>query len=79
VKHLLGEASPEEEQAVNEWMNENATNKEYYNQLKKIWDNSKELAADSTLDVVKYGKDFKSGLLIQNESPKILNAVVFPG
>jgi len=51
VKHLLGEASPGEEQAVSEWMNENSANKEYYNQLKKIWDSSKELAVESTVDV----------------------------
>lgn len=51
MKHLLGEASPGEEQAVNEWMNENLENREYYHQLKKIWDSSKELAVESTIDV----------------------------
>jgi ferric-dicitrate binding protein FerR (iron transport regulator) len=72
VKHLLGEASPEEEQAVREWMNENATNKEYYNQLKKIWDNSKNLAADSSLDVDKAWERFQKRVDVQNEIPKIL-------
>jgi len=72
VKHLLGETSPEEDEAVNEWMNENAANKEYYNQLKKIWDNSKKLAAESTLDVDKAWERFQKRVAVQNESPKIL-------
>lgn len=72
MKHLLGEASPEEEQAVNEWMNENAANEEYYSQLKKIWDNSRKLAVESTLDVNKAWERFQNRVAIQNASPKIL-------
>jgi transmembrane sensor len=59
VKHLLGEASPEEEQSVIEWLKEDATHKEYYNQFKKIWENSKELAAVSTIDENKAWQNFK--------------------
>jgi len=73
VKQLLGEASPGEEEAVNEWINENAANKEYYNQLKKVWDNSKKLAVDSTLDVDKAWERFQKRVAIQNETPKIVN------
>ncbi|HEY5772889.1 MAG TPA: FecR domain-containing protein [Chitinophagaceae bacterium] len=73
MKHLLGEASPGEEEAVNEWMNENTTNKEYYNQLKKIWDNSKKLAAESILDVDKAWERFQKRVADQNETPKIVN------
>jgi ferric-dicitrate binding protein FerR (iron transport regulator) len=73
VKHLLGEASPEEEQAVNEWMNESAPNRDYYNQLKKIWDQSKALAAESTVDVDKAWERFQKRVADQNKSPKILN------
>jgi ferric-dicitrate binding protein FerR (iron transport regulator) len=73
VKHLLGEASPGEEEAVNEWMNENAANKEYYTQLKKVWDNSKKLAVDSTLDVDKAWERFQKRVAGQNETPKIVN------
>lgn len=72
VKHLLGEASPEEDKAVNEWMNENATHREYYNQFKKIWDQSKAIAAESTIDVNKAWERFQSRLAAQYESPKIL-------
>ena len=73
MKHLLGEASPGEEDAVNEWMNENAANKEYYDQLKKVWDNSKKLAADSTLDVDKAWERFQKRVADQNETPKALS------
>ena len=73
MKHLLGEASPGEEEAVSEWMNENAANKEYYDQLKKVWDNSKKLAADSTLDVDKAWERFQKRVAVQNETPKIVN------
>ena len=73
MKHLLGEASPKEEEAVNEWMNENAANKEYYNQLKKVWDNSKKLAIESTLDVDKAWERFHKRVAVQNESPGIVN------
>jgi ferric-dicitrate binding protein FerR (iron transport regulator) len=53
-------------------MNENATNKEYYNQFKKIWDNSKKLAADSTLDVNKAWERFQNRVNGQNEPSEIL-------
>jgi transmembrane sensor len=59
VKYLLGEASPEEEQAVMGWVSEDATHKEYYNQFKKIWDNSKELAGASTIDENKAWQNFQ--------------------
>ena len=72
MKHLLGEASPEERQAVMEWMKENTTNQEYYNQFKKIWDSSKELAAESTVDVAKAWERFQKRVVGQQEPAKIL-------
>ena len=71
VKHLLGEASPEEDKAVNEWMNENATHREYYNQFKKIWDQSKVIAVESAVDVNKAWERFQNRLAAQRGSPKI--------
>ena len=71
VKHLLGEASPDEEKAVNGWMNESPANREYYSQFKKIWDQSKTLAAESNLDVNKAWERFQHRVATQNESPKI--------
>jgi len=72
VKHLLGEASPEEEQAVIEWMKENETHQQYYNQFKKIWDSSKELAAVSNVDVNRAWERFQNRISGKHEPAKIL-------
>ncbi len=73
MKHLLGEASPEEEQAVAEWMKESETHQEYYNQFKKIWDQSKSLASGSNVDVNKAWERFQNKISGQHEPAKILN------
>ncbi len=73
MKHLLGEASPEEEQAVIEWMKENETHQEYYNQFKKIWDQSKSLASGSNVDVNKAWERFQNKISGQHEPAKIIN------
>jgi ferric-dicitrate binding protein FerR (iron transport regulator) len=73
VKHLLGEASPEEEQAVIEWMKENETHQKYYNQFKKIWDQSKALASGSNVDVNKAWERFQNRISGQHEPAKIIN------
>ena len=72
MKHLLGEASPEEEQTVIEWMKENETHQEYYNQFKKIWDQSKALASTSNVDVNKAWERFQNKISGQHEPAKIL-------
>ncbi len=73
MKHLLGEASQEEEQAVAEWMKESETHQEYYNQFKKIWDQSKSLASGSNVDVNKAWDRFQNKISGQHEPAKILN------
>lgn len=50
VKHLLGEATAEEQAEVNAWVEESDNNRRYYHDFKLIWDNSKKLAAASTID-----------------------------
>ena len=72
MKHLLGEASPEEEQAVTEWMKESETHQVYYNQFKKIWDQSKSLASGSNVDVDKAWERFQNKVGGQHEPAKIL-------
>ena len=72
MKHLLGEASPGEMQAVNEWMNENSANREYYHQLKKIWDTSKELAVQSTVDVDRAWERFQRRVIKEEPPVKTL-------
>lgn len=55
-------------------MNENSANREYYNQFKKIWDRSKELAVGSTVDADKAWGRFQKRVTNQNETPKILKS-----
>jgi len=77
VKHLLGEASPEEEQAVIEWMKESETHQEYYSQFKKIWDQSKALASGSSVDVNKAWERFQNRTSRKHEPAKILKPRFF--
>ena len=72
MKHLLGEASPEEEQTVTEWMKENETHEEYYNQFKKIWDQSKALASGSNVDVNRAWEKFQNKISGKHEPAKII-------
>ena len=50
VKQLLGEATPQEEQEVMQWLSADAGNRAYYDQLKQVWDTSRELATRSEVD-----------------------------
>ncbi|HEY9176777.1 MAG TPA: FecR domain-containing protein [Flavipsychrobacter sp.] len=50
VKHLLGEATAEEQAEVMAWVEANEANRKYYSDFKLIWDNSKNLAAASKID-----------------------------
>jgi transmembrane sensor len=49
VKYLLSETNAEEQEEVEQWLTDDA-NLAYYNQLKKIWDDSRQLALTSTVD-----------------------------
>ena len=50
VKYLLGEAGPEESRAVMQWLNADTANQHYFDQIKKIWDKSGELAVHAAVD-----------------------------
>lgn len=50
MKYLLGEASEPEKQAVLAWVAADASNRQYFNQFKLIWDTSKDLALQSPVD-----------------------------
>jgi len=72
VKHLLGEASPEEQEAVNKWKAEDEANAVYYNQLSKIWNSSKELAASSTVDENKAWQNFQQRIAKPTQSAPVI-------
>lgn len=50
VKYLLGEATPEEGALVHEWTNSSEANKKYFDHFRLIWDESKKLEANSSVD-----------------------------
>jgi len=50
VKYLLGEASREEAESVLAWVEEDNSNRQYFNQFKQIWDTSSILAAGNDKD-----------------------------
>ncbi|NII25368.1 DUF4974 domain-containing protein [Pseudoflavitalea sp. X16] len=50
VKYLLQEASPAENRQVEGWIAADATNRRYFEHFKMIWDKSRELAAQSTVN-----------------------------
>ncbi len=59
MKHLLSEATAEEQDQVKEWLVDDEANLAYYNQLKKIWDDSRQLALTTTADENRAWKKFQ--------------------
>jgi transmembrane sensor len=50
VKYLVGEATPAETDDVQAWLAADEANHIHFNQLKRIWDESLQLANTSTVD-----------------------------
>ena len=50
VKHLLGEATADEQEQVERWLNADPANKKYYEHFRLIWEQSKLQLASSTVD-----------------------------
>lgn len=51
VKYLLGEATPQEQEEVQQWIAASPDNARYFEHFRLIWDESKKLAASSTVNV----------------------------
>ncbi|MEX6690406.1 FecR domain-containing protein [Danxiaibacter flavus] len=66
VKYLAGEITPDEEQVLNQWINEGAENRKYYNDFRLIWEKSLDLAAKSTMDEHEAWKRFQQRI---NQKP----------
>ncbi len=69
VKHLLGETSAPEAQQVEQWLQQDAGNADYFNQLKEAWEKSLQLAAVSTADENKAWERFRTRLQEEKQSP----------
>jgi transmembrane sensor len=50
AKYMLNETTPAENDTVERWMNESEENRRYFDHFKMIWDTSKELKVESSLD-----------------------------
>lgn len=59
VKYMLGEATPEEQQQVQQWLNQSTANAQYYQQLETIWQQSKKLEAQSSIQEEEAWKRFQ--------------------
>ncbi len=59
MKYLLGEITAGEEEQVKQWLDADASNIIYYNQLKKVWDTSRQLATTSNADENKAWEKFQ--------------------
>ena len=59
MKYLLNEATADEQGQVTQWLVADDANQTYYNQLKKIWDDSRQLALTSTVDENKAWQKFQ--------------------
>jgi len=78
-RKLEGDISPEEEQALNEWMNTSTTNKQVYFQIKELWyhkqdqtNNSQAIAAyDKLINRIKFAEVAQSQTRVQKLSFRI--------
>lgn len=68
VKFLLGEASPEEKEQVNRWLDASADNRAYLEGLQRIWQQSRELAVVSEVDADAAWSRFKSRVAVKNNT-----------
>lgn len=72
VKQLLGEASAQEQQQVADWLQADAGNKRYYEHFRIIWEESRTLAAQSTVDENAAWERFKTLAAADEERPKTI-------
>ncbi|MEJ7587280.1 MAG: FecR domain-containing protein [Ferruginibacter sp.] len=73
VKYLLGEAGAGEKKAVTDWINADAANSRYFLQMKKIWDSSKKLAAESDVDENGAWQRFQQRLAQKRKTGSVTN------
>ncbi len=76
VKQLLGEATPQEQKTVEDWVAADDDHQKQYNDFKAIWDNSKQVAATSTVDTNAAWEKFKQRTEQANTKPT--KTVSFP-
>lgn len=69
MKYLLGEATAVEQEQVQEWLHAEPGNTAYYNELKKVWDRSRQLVSKSTVDENKAWEKFRHRIHPEIKAP----------
>ncbi len=59
VKYLADEATPPEQEMVEEWISSSEANRHYFHHFQLIWDESRQLAATTTVDENKAWQKFQ--------------------
>lgn len=72
VKHLLGEASPDESAAVEKWIAASPGNAATFRDFKTIWDRSRTLAINSDISVDEAWTRFQGLAAAQSQSSKTI-------
>lgn len=76
TKQMLGEASMQEQELVEAWLKQSDANKQEYERFRKIWDNSKNIAAKSTVNVDDAWARFQQK--VEQKDNPVDNTVPFP-
>ena len=74
---MLNEAMPDEQLLVREWLQADAANRKYYEHFKTIWNESKALAANITVDEQAAWQKFKSRIQPATEKKKAGTILLF--
>jgi ferric-dicitrate binding protein FerR (iron transport regulator) len=72
LRHLDGNCSHEEEKILNDWLEVNTKNREYFNDIKKIWNTPDNPLPPPDLELAWWNVKHKAGIKEQ-EKDKILN------
>ena len=65
MKYLLKEANEQEQQDVRSWLNADEANRRHFDELRNIWEKSRELAETSQVDVHAAWNRFRSRLQVK--------------
>lgn len=74
VKYLADEATPPEQQLVEEWVTSSEANRHYFQHFQLIWKESQQLASTTTVDENKAWQRFQRRVKISGSSPAKIKA-----
>ena len=75
TKYLLGETSPEENTLIIQWLEKSEENKKKFAQFQLIWETSKHLAIESTVDAQEAWQRFKQRRVSQETQEAVIRPI----